>query len=88
MNKGLAAYIFIRAIKALQGNLTQAWQCVAAADNLFQHLKLSPSPDTQLLLVDVRQRIQQGLTPSELALHRHLGLTQGLDTLFTKLNDI
>lgn len=78
----------IGAIKALQGNLTQAWQCVAAADNLFQHLKLSPSPDTQLLLVDVRQRIQQGLTPSELALHRHLGLTQGLDTLFTKLNDI
>ena len=77
----------IGVIKALQGNLLQAWQCLAATDNLAQHLNLSPSADTQTLLTDVKQCIQQNLTPSELALHRHLGLTNGLDSLFTTLTD-
>ncbi|QQZ28858.1 tetratricopeptide repeat protein [Thiothrix subterranea] len=70
---------------ALQGNLAQAWQCIAAADNLSQHLKLSPSPDTLVLLEEVKQRIQQGLTTSELALHRHMGLVSGLESLYTDL---
>lgn len=68
--------------KAFQGDLKIAWQCLAAAEDLAKHLGLTGFTEYQPLLNEAKQRIQQGLSASELALQGHLALVSTLEIIF------
>ena len=68
--------------KAVQGEFTLAWQCIKAAENLAQQLKLPSVNEYQPRLNETKKRIQNELTVNELALQGNLGLVMGLEGLF------
>lgn len=73
----------IGVVKAFQGHLQLAWQCITLAENLAGTLKLQDFIEYPALLNEAKQRIQQGLSANELVLQRNLGLTINLESLFT-----
>lgn len=78
----IAVMLGIGVLKAFQHDLKMAWQCIAVAENLAQHLHLQSLTEYQALLNEAKKRIQQGLSESELVLQRNFALVKGLEGLF------